>query len=115
MTSQTSSEPQERPDSELLFEQYLLAHGLNQWDYETEIEGKKKRPDYRLEFQGDLLFFDVKEFHRKSNESPRGPIAYDPYPPVREKINAAREKFKEYKELFLFPCVTKYQRLAGTS
>ena len=29
-------------------------------------------------------------------------LAYDPYAPIREKINAAREKFREYKE---FPCV----------
>jgi len=90
-----------RNESEVLFETYLKAHGLNRWDYEPAVEGKNQRPDYRIWKEENQLFFEVKEFR----QDPKAPLpqggAYDPYAPIREKINAAREKFKEYKE---FPC-----------
>jgi hypothetical protein len=43
--------------------------------------------------------FDVKDFDPFVPS--RGFGGYDPYPPIREKIHAARKKFKEFKE---FPC-----------
>lgn len=90
-----------RNESEVLFETYLKAHGMNRWEYEPAIEGKNQRPDYRIWQDEHQLFFEVKEFR----QDPRAPLprggAYDPYAPIREKINAAREKFREYKE---FPC-----------
>ena len=84
--------------SELLFEQYLKAHKIQKWDYEPKIEGKSQRPDYRLRLRGKDLFFEVKEFRQDPTKPlPRGG-AYDPYPRIREKINAGREKFKHFKE-----------------
>ena len=84
--------------SELAFEQYLTSQGLMDWDYEPEISGKAQRPDYRLHHATTDLFLEVKEFRR----DPRQPLpqggAYDAYSPIREKIDAAREKFKNFKE-----------------
>lgn len=95
------AEPEQaKNESEILFEAYLKAHGLNRWDYEPTTEGKNQRPDYRLWMGESQLLFEVKEFR----QDPKAPLQggfYDPYGPIREKINAAREKFKEYKE---FPC-----------
>jgi hypothetical protein len=88
-----------RTQSELLFEEYLVSHGHRDWTHEAPIEGKRKKPDYRLEHDGSSLFFEVKEF--ESALPPIGFGAYDPYGPIREKINQAARQFKEYKE---FPC-----------
>lgn len=88
----------QKNDSEILFEQYLTEHGIAEWDYEPEIKRKNQRPDYRVNFRGAPLFFEVKEFRRVPSEPLPAGGAYDPYPPIREKINAAREKFKEFKE-----------------
>jgi hypothetical protein len=84
--------------SELTFEQYLDSHELKNWDYEPIISGKNQRPDYRLLFKNMELFFEVKEFRQDSRQPlPQGG-AYDPYVLIREKINAAREKFKNFRE-----------------
>ena len=88
-----------RTDSEVLFEEYLTSHGHQEWTHEEPIEGKLKNPDYRIEHSGSLLFFEVKEF--ESAMPSMGYGAYDPYRPIREKINQAALQFKEYKE---FPC-----------
>jgi hypothetical protein len=81
--------------SEMLFEQYLDARGLRNWEFEPKIEGKTKRPDYRLIHETAELFFEVKEFRRAL---PAGSGAYDPYGPIREKINEGYRKFREFKE-----------------
>ena len=83
-------------DSELLFEEYLTAHGYSNWTHEAPVEGKRKKPDYRMDFGDSSLFFEVKEF-----DGPPPPMVcsyYDPYPPIREKINQAVRQFKEYKD-----------------
>jgi hypothetical protein len=88
-----------RNESELLFEEYLTTHGLTEWTHEPVIVGKRKQLDYRLQHGGAVQFFEVKEF-----DSPLPPVGfgtYDPYGPIREKINQATRQFKEYKE---FPC-----------
>lgn len=85
--------------SELLFEEYLATHGYHNWVYEPILEGKTKRLDYRVEHRGVTHFFEVKEF-----DSPPpllGFGSFDPYGPIRAKINQATRQFKDYKE---FPC-----------
>jgi hypothetical protein len=83
-----------RNPSELLFEEYLTAHGHLEWTHETPIEVKRKNPDYRLEYGGASLFFEIKEF-----EAPLpGDGPYDPYGAIREKINSATRQFREYKD-----------------
>jgi hypothetical protein len=65
--------------------------------FEKEFPGKSKRPDYTVTKSG-ICLFDVKDF---DPSAPKGYGAYDPYPRIREKIAAGKEKFKEFKE---FPC-----------
>jgi hypothetical protein len=88
-----------RNESELLFEEYLTSHGYVSWTHEPIIAGKRKHPDYLVEHGGAEQVFEVKEF-----DAPLPPLgfgAYDPYLPIREKINRATRQFKEYKEC---PC-----------
>src|SRR5208283_783241 len=87
-------------ESEILFEKCLIANGVKDWEYEAKAEGKAKRPDYRLKFKDVPHYFEVKEFRQgDSLPIPEGKAsAYDPYAPIRAKVNAAREQFKEYKE-----------------
>jgi hypothetical protein len=85
-----------RNESELLFEEYLTSHGYADFAHDIPVEGKRKKPDYRLEHGGSSLFFAVKEFDAPlplPNVS-----TYDPYEPIREKINQATRQFKEYKD-----------------
>src|SRR6266700_2107315 len=63
------------------------------------VQGKKRKPDYRLEYGGTSHFFEVKEFDAPLPTP--GFAYYEPYGPIREKINRATRQFKEYKE---FPC-----------
>jgi hypothetical protein len=66
--------------------------------FEKEYPGKSKRPDYTVPLDGRDWLLEVKEF--TSDEIPKGG-AFDPYAPVRAKIDAARRKFREYAE---YPC-----------
>lgn len=88
------AEPQ-RNESELLFEEYLSAHGYTDWTHEIPLEGKRRKPDYRLEHGGASHFLEVKEFDTPLPGP--GCFAYDPYGPIREKINQATRQFKDYK------------------
>jgi len=84
--------------SELKFEEYLSSQGLTDWDYEPEIPGKRQRPDYRIHHAAGQLFFEVKEFRQDPKQPLPNGGAYDPYTAIREKIDAAREKFRNFKE-----------------
>jgi len=82
--------------SELLFEEYLETNGYPNWQHEASMDGRSTTPDYRLEFEGSSYFFEVKEFETKPPGEGFG--AFDPYAPLREKINRATRQFKHYKE-----------------
>jgi len=84
--------------SEIKFEEYLSSQSLTDWDYEPEIPGKTRRPDYRLRYSARELYFEVKEFRQDPKQPLPSGGAYDPYTAIREKIDAAREKFKNFKE-----------------
>jgi hypothetical protein len=86
--------------SERLFEEYLTAHGYADWTHEQPTSGKPTTPDYQLLFGGTKSFFEVKEFAAVDFLDGEGG-AYDPYAPLRQKINLAARQFKHYKE---FPC-----------
>ena len=83
--------------SELLFEGYLRHHGFRDVDFEPDIQGTSRRPDYRLRSADAEILFEVKEFRADSDDFRSGSGVFDPYPPLREKINAARNKFRELK------------------
>ena len=84
-----------RTQGEILFEQYLATQRL-EFEFEKTYPGKSKRPDYAIEWNGQPIIFEVKDFDPP--ESLPGSGAYDPYIGIREKINQGRDKFKEYKE-----------------
>jgi hypothetical protein len=89
--------PAPTTEGELLFQNYLDAMHY-QYEFERQFPGKSKRPDYTVTRDDNPFLFDVKDF---DPYMPLGFGAYDPYPPVREKIEQGREKFKEFKE---YPC-----------
>ena len=84
--------------SELLLEGYLRNHGYADVDFEPEIQGTSRRPDYRLRSTGVEILLEVKEFRAETHDFRTGFDVFDPYPPLREKINAARNKFKDLKQ-----------------
>ena len=88
----------QKTTSEELFERYLDSQGLA-FEFEKQHEGKSRRPDYKIAIEGKDYLFEVKEF--EPGDFPRGFSQFDPYPPIRAKIDAARKKFKEFEG---FPC-----------
>ena len=89
-----------RNESELLFQQYLGASGLFDFEYEREFLGKTHRPDFVFKLaDGSEVLFEVKEFRTTMDDfRPGRGGAYDPYVYIREKIDQARDKFKEFKD-----------------
>lgn len=84
----------EKTVSERAFREYLSKRGLDP-RYEERPPGIKRPVDHSLELGGKTIRFDVKEWEPKG--PPIGAGAFDPYKPIREKIEKAREKFKQYK------------------
>ncbi len=84
--------------SEEFFERYLESQGFA-FEFEKQYEGKSRRPDYTVAIEGKAYLFEVKEF--EPGDMPLGTSQFDPYPPIRAKIDAARKKFKEFEG---FPC-----------
>lgn len=80
--------------SERAFEEYLAKRGIVP-RYEELPNGITQPVDYSFEIAGQTLRLDVKEW------APNGPHlgvgSFDPYEPVRDKINEGRKKFKQYK------------------
>lgn len=84
--------------SELLLEKYFRLHDIA-FEYEKKYVGKSKLVDYTVFWEGREYLFEVKEF--APMDSPTSVMAFDPYPPIRERIDRGRQKFKEYEG---FPC-----------
>ena len=84
--------------SEMLLEGYLRCYGYKDFDYEPEIQGTTRRPDYRLRWVGGEVLLEVKEFRAEPQDFHAGGGVFDPYPPLREKINSARDKFSRLKQ-----------------
>jgi hypothetical protein len=81
--------------SERLFEDFLSASGLTQFCFEPQQDGTLKRPDYSLRVLSTEILFEVKQFDATPEDFERTGGAYDPYRVIREKIEAARKKFKD--------------------
>ncbi|MEE8170413.1 MAG: hypothetical protein V3T70_07690, partial [Phycisphaerae bacterium] len=54
--------PPAKPVSEVLLEEYLARNGAS-FEYEPQIDGKRKRPDYRFRWGRHDLIVEVKEIH----------------------------------------------------
>lgn len=81
--------------SEQLFEGYLNASGLPNFCFEPTQDGTAKRPDYSLDVPNGKLLFELKQFDQTAADANLLGGAYDPYRPIREKIESARKKFKD--------------------
>lgn len=82
-------------DSERLFGKYLDAGGYT-WQFEPVFAEKIRRPDFLVSLEDKQLLFEVKEL---SWREPTGrAIHFSPEKGIREKINAARKQFKEFKD-----------------
>jgi hypothetical protein len=84
-----------RTQSETLLPEYFRAHGLTDIEVESAIENSNNRPDYRLRADGTEVLLEVEDFSAKSEDLRVRGGTYNPYGPVREKISAARKKFKD--------------------
>lgn len=83
--------------SEALFEKFLDDSGYDgMWDYEPDVPGQKKKPDYKLAWKDRSLFFEVKELHKK-RALPKEATYADFYTHIRDEINEAQRKFKKLK------------------
>lgn len=91
--------PETRTSGEVAFEEYLGSQGLTEFIHEKEFPGKLKHPDYSVMIRSSEYLFEVKDIERPLPS--HGYSAFDPYGPVREKIDQARKKFKEFKD---YPC-----------
>lgn len=85
-------------ESELLFEFHLRASGLQEFVFEKEMPGTTRRPDYAVPLADSFILFEVKEFRATREDLQSGFGGYDPYGPLREKINAGSRKFKALSE-----------------
>jgi hypothetical protein len=104
----TESQPRIFTESETLFEAYLNASGLINHSFEKAIEGTSARPDYTLWFEGREIAFEVKEFHATAEDFRLGSGGYDPYGPIRQKIDDGRSKFRDLKDHCC--CLVLYNR-----
>jgi len=84
-----------RTVSELAFEEYLSKQGIV-YRYEELPNGITQPTDYSFEIEGKTLRVDVKEWEQKEQLTGLG-APFDPYKPVRNKIEEGLKKFKQYK------------------
>lgn len=100
-----------RTAGEAAFEEYLRSQGLTDFVHEKQFPGKNKHPDYSFTFAGAELLFEVKDLkgdplplHRNPSNPDEPAMRFgfwDPHAGVRQKIDDAREKFREFKD---YPC-----------
>ncbi len=82
-------------NSEQLFADYLTRHEYT-WEYEPDVEGKVKKPDFRAWWSGSPYYFEVKE--RAPAELPNSAGAINPYKGIRRLIDKARKKLNEFND-----------------
>jgi len=86
-------EPARTPPDALL-QEYIRSHGLTDVEVEPVIENSGSRPDYRLRADGAEVLLDVEDFASKLDENRGRGGTPNPYSPIREKLLAARRRFK---------------------
>jgi len=96
-----ASEIQAKTESERLFEMYLQASGYVEFEFEPKISDGTARPDFLVTTADGVVLFEVKQFQPTSEDFQLGGGFYDPYGPIRDKIQEGRKKFREFKQ---FPC-----------
>jgi hypothetical protein len=84
--------------SEQLFEAYLSASGLTDFQFEPPQDGTSRRPDYCLSVLNADILFELKQFDPDADDFNLSGGWFDPYAPIRSKIEAARKKFKDLED-----------------
>jgi hypothetical protein len=84
-----------KTSADLVFEEYLKAHGHPDFEYERQLPGTNRVPDYQIPWTPQPLLFEVKGFEVPVTI---GFGAVDPYPPLREKITQATKQFKDVED-----------------
>lgn len=121
-----------RHPSELLFERYLNSLGLNEdehFDHEPDL-GPPEHPDYQLRVLSPAVLFEVKSYSRESQQSKTlwkqaeengrriesgeelaEAMRLDPYGETRNKVEKARQKFRNFRNTN--PCVLVLEKGDG--
>jgi len=96
---------EDRNLSEQYFEYYLQTNGYHSFEYQPTHAGTTRKPDYRLTVGSEQILLEVKEFTVSKKDFSRFPDsgvvrggAFDPYAPIRQKIDYAREQFNGLKD-----------------
>jgi len=106
-------QPVSKTESEELFEAYLKSSGLTDFRFEVPQEGTSSKPDYELNFRGESILFEVKQFELTPEDYRVGFGQFDPYAPIREKINAACKQFSG--EAYPFRSSNHYMLWSGSA
>lgn len=89
-----------KTQSERLFENCLKKRGLD-FQFEPTFAGVTSHPDYAVFLADQEVLCEIKEFVAPRLDLKGTALALDPYRAIREKIGAARKKFKHLKQ---YPC-----------
>src|SRR5260370_23231221 len=97
-----ANQVQAKTESERLFEMYLQTSGYLEFEFEPRISNGTARPDFLVTAANGPVLFEVKQFQPAAEDFQLGGGSYDPYGPIRDKIQEGRTKFREFKQN---PCV----------
>lgn len=96
--------PELRTDGERLLARYFervrgWLPGI-EWDYEPALEGRRRRPDFRLRLGGWKCMLEVKEFAAPSLREPSDGDAFrrGRHRRIAAKIRSAQRQLREYQE-----------------
>src|SRR5712692_2416070 len=81
---------------------------LDNFSFEKDFAGTSSKPDYSLWHGDKEILFELKEFHATPADFRLGFGYYDPYGPIREKIEEGRRKFKDLEDFSC--CLVLYNR-----
>jgi hypothetical protein len=84
-----------RIPSDALLQEYLRSHGLTDVEVQPVIENSSIQPNYRLRADEAEVLLDVEDFATKLDENRGRGGAPNPYGPIREKLLAARRRFRD--------------------
>lgn len=93
-----------RTDGERWLAQYFVeVHGWREgdaWDYEPELPGKVKRPDFRLRAGDPECMLEVKDFGENLSEISMERRTLRPFSRIRGKIEEGRRQLREFRDDF---------------
>jgi hypothetical protein len=97
-----------RTQAERLLALYFAGRGWLrglEWQYEPQLDGRRRRPDFRLRLGGWRLMLEVKEFGRA--ESARDGPRRGRHARIAAKIHSAHRQLREYRRDHLCAAVLR--------